>query len=283
MYSETAGLYVLYGLYLTAITADLMKNELNAPVIDRLSAIPYYQQLSEALERRISSREISPGSRLPSENDLCLEYGLSRATVRQALQLLETKGFATRVNGRGVYAIEPPSSHGWMIQGAQGFLENAMGHQNRAVSTQVLCWGTTELPSFATTVFSVPAQSVGYRLERLRSLDGRPALYSINYSPDFLVPIIERSADVLTGKASFSELLANAGFSLGGANRTIWAVGASAEVSKHLQIPLGSSVLHIRSISWTPDGKRFDIYDTWVCSDVIPLEINVSTVQVKPQ
>ena len=103
-----------------------MTIESSPNLIDRLSATPYYQQLSDVLEKRIANREIQAGARLPSENDICIEFGLSRATVRQALQLLETRGYATRVNGRGVYATEPESSHGWMIQGGEGFLDH--GH-----------------------------------------------------------------------------------------------------------------------------------------------------------
>ena len=257
-----------------------MTIESSPNLIDRLSATPYYQQLSDVLEKRIANREIQAGARLPSENDICIEFGLSRATVRQALQLLETRGYATRVNGRGVYATEPESSHGWMIQGGEGFLENAMGHQNRAVSTRVLFHEKCVLPSFACTALHISPESEGYRLERLRYLDGVPALYSVNYSPPFVVPILEDASDVLSGSASFSDLLKKAGVLLGGANRTIRAVSVDEVIAGHLEIPAGASVLHIRSVSWTTHGNRFDIYDTWVRSDVIPLEINVSTVQL---
>jgi GntR family transcriptional regulator len=252
----------------------------DASSIDRLSTIPYYQQLSDVLEKRIAAGVIEAGSRLPSENDLCVEFNLSRATVRQALRQLETRGCATRVNGRGVYAIVPEGNHGWMIQGVQGFLENAMGHQNRSVSTKVLSAERAELPPFACAALNVPPGSEGYCLERLRCLDGSPALYSVNYSPPFLVSVVEGASGVLNGEASFSELLAQAGYSLAGANRTIRAIAAPHLVSQHLQVSEGSPVLHIRSVSWSQDGQRFDIYDTWVSSDVIPLEVNVSSVQL---
>lgn len=105
-------------------------------------------------------------------------------------------------------------------------------------------------------------------------------MYSVNYSPPFIVPIVESASEVLSGSASFSELLKKAGVFLGGANRTIRAVSVDEVIAEHLEIPNGAFVLHIRSVSWTTDGNRFDIYDTWVRSDVIPLEINVSTVQL---
>lgn len=274
-----ARLYVLYVSVLNNHLAASMTT-IDETSINRLSTTPYYQQLSDVLERRIAVGDIGAGSRLPSENDLCTEFSLSRATVRQALRQLETRGCVTRVNGRGVYAIVPEDNHGWMIQGVQGFLENAMGHQNRSVSTKVLSSGKTELPAFACAALNIPAHTEGYCLERLRCLDGKPALYSLNYSPPFLVSTIEGAGRVLSGEASFSELLTEAGYSLAGANRTIRAMAATYPVSHHLQIPEASPVLHIRSVSWSQDGQRFDIYDTWVSSDVIPLEVNVSTVQL---
>jgi len=246
--------------------------------IDRQSPVPYYQQLVDVLEARIGGGLIAVGDRLPSEHELGAEFGLSRATVRQALRALESRGVAQRVLNRGVFVTQPPSDAGWMIQGPEGFLENAIGHQNRAVSTRVLRHGEITLPAHAARSLSVPEGSRGYELVRVRSLDGVPALFSINYSPERLVPVISVATEVLTGRASFSELMAGAGFSLGGAHRVIHAVVAPEEVAGSLGLPQATPVLQIRSLSWTGAGERYDLYETWVRSDVVPLEVDVSTV-----
>ncbi|WP_067676697.1 GntR family transcriptional regulator [Nocardia miyunensis] len=245
--------------------------------IDRQSSTPYYQQLFAALERRLASGTIAHGERLPSENELCTEFGLSRATVRQALQLLESRGLANRVPGRGVFASEPSAERGWVIQGPEGFLENAIGHQNRSVTTTVLSHGPTILPDYACQALQVAQNTAGYRLTRLRSLDGVPALYSVNYSPPDLVPVVASAQEVLEGRASLSELLANAGYTLGGAHRAIRAVAPTPEIAAALGVTASTPLLHIQSTSWTPGGDRYDVYDTWVRSDVIPLEVNVDT------
>lgn len=244
--------------------------------IDRQSSTPYYQQLVDALEQRLVGGEIPQGQRLPSENDLCKEFGLSRATVRQALQVLESQGLVTRIANRGVFASGPPSAEeGWTIQQPQGFLENALSHQNHSVTTQVLRHGPALLPAFACQALKVPESTAGYELVRLRTLNGVPALYSINYSPPELVPVIASSSDVLEGQASLSQALAKAGYTLGGAHRSVRAVAPSPEIAAALDIKQSTPTLHIRSTSWTPAGQHFDVYDTWVRSDVVPLEVNV--------
>jgi GntR family transcriptional regulator len=250
--------------------------------IDRQSAVPYYQQLAHVLESRISSGSIERGARLPSENDLSVEFGLSRATVRQAMQFLESRGAAKRIPNRGVFASEPPDGTGWMIQGKEGFLENAIGHQNRSVTTRVVRSGAVALPPYACRSLDLPDGTAGFELVRVRSLDGTPALYSTNYSPPNIAPVLAAAAEVLTGRASLTTLLANSGFVMGGANRIIRAQLPSAEICDALGVEKSEPMLCIRSTSWTSEGLRYDVYETWVRSDVVPLEVNVGALDLGP-
>jgi GntR family transcriptional regulator len=249
-----------------------------AVAVDRQSPTPYYQQLYAVLEHRIKSGQIGVNVRLPSENELCNEFGLSRATVRQSLQLLESRGLVYKVANRGVFVTESSEDRGWLIQGTQGFLENAISHQNRSVSTDVLQSGTVRLPAIACRELLVPEGSEGFELVRRRSLEGVPALFSINYLPPAVAPIVGAARDVLTGHASLSELLAGAGYALAGAHRVIRAMKPTSEVVEHLQIRRSEPLLNIRSTSWNVKGERYDMYETWVRSDVVPLEVNVSAV-----
>jgi GntR family transcriptional regulator len=251
-----------------------------AEAIDRQSPTPYYRQLFDVLERRITSKNIESGERLPSENELCTEFGLSRATVRQALKLLESKGLAHRIPGRGVFASEPSADRGWVIQGEQGFLENALGHQNRPVTTQVLRSGPVVLPESACRALELPEGTRGFELVRVRSVDGIPAVYSINYSPPAVAPVIAGAQEVLAGQASLSALLTGAGYGLGGANRTIRAVNPTWEIAQALNVTDASPLLRIHSTSWTTAGERFDVYETWVRSEIVPLEVNVSSLDL---
>lgn len=246
-------------------------------LIDRQASTPFYQQLFDVLEARIQKGQIEQGARLPSENEICGEFGLSRATVRQALQRLESRGLVRRVTGRGVYATEPASERGWVIQGPQGFLENAIGHQNRSVRTEVLDHGPIMLPTNVCRALDISEPAAGYRLVRRRLLDGTPALYSVNYSPPALVSVVASADAVLDGSGSLSEVLASAGYVLGGAHREIRATPATPEIAEALEIEPTTSILHVRSTSWTSAGERYDVYDTFVRSDVVPLEVNVNT------
>lgn len=75
--------------------------------VDPTSAIPRYLQVEDILAARISAGEWAPGQQIPTETDLCDEYGVSRVTVRQALARLVHRGILERERGRGTFVRDP--------------------------------------------------------------------------------------------------------------------------------------------------------------------------------
>jgi GntR family transcriptional regulator len=73
--------------------------------IDKSSSIPYYQQLADLLRREISEQGTQRDVfQLPSENELAERHGITRATVRHALDVLEGDGWIYREKGVGSFA-----------------------------------------------------------------------------------------------------------------------------------------------------------------------------------
>lgn len=65
------------------------------------------EQLAERLAQGISSGVYAPGSRLPGERELAAQFGVSRPTVRSALQVLASRGIVTIRNRSGAYVQAP--------------------------------------------------------------------------------------------------------------------------------------------------------------------------------
>ena len=247
-----------------------------AQVIERDSEVPYYEQLFEILRDRIVSGSIPTDERLPSENDFCKEFGLSRATVRQTLSKLESEGFARRVARRGVFASAPGELSGWIVQDTEGFLESQLRHGRTGIATTVIDARFISPPQHVTAALGVGSRERVFALQRLRSLDGKIAMFSTNWFPHDVGQKIEAAQDVLQGTGSVNSTLRKAGFLISGAHRVIRAMRAPKNVAGHLQIGPDQPVLRLRSYSWDHEDVRFDYHETWVLTDVIPLEVNVA-------
>lgn len=246
-----------------------------AETIDRTSPVPYYEQLFDILRTRIVSGDFPVDERLPSELELSRDFGLARATVRQTMSKLESDGFARRIPRRGVFASIPGPRSGWMLQDAEGFLESQARHGRTGVETTVVDAGHRVPPGYVAEALGLEADEQVFALDRARSLDGVPALFSTNWFPRGSGVVIAGATDVLDGTGSANSALRKAGYVLHGAQRVIHALAAPESVAAHLAIAPGEPVMRIRSLSWDQHDRRFDYYQTWVLTDAVPLEVNI--------
>lgn len=246
-------------------------------VIERSSSTPYYEQLYDVLLERIKEGALAVGDQIPGESQLHREFGLSRATVRQALDLLESNGYAQKVPRRGYFVSSPQAPQGWLIEGAGGFLENGLGHSSPRVTTTVVSARRTALPDDAAKALQIPSGSIGLILERVRRVDGQIALFSTNYLPTPVADAIAGATGVTDGTSALTMALQDAGYAAAGARRVVHAMPAPPAIAAHLQLADWVPLLRIRSTTWGKSGVPHDYYETWLRTDVVPLEIDAVT------
>ena len=82
-----------------------------SPALSTGDPVPLYYQLELQLRRAVTSGAFGEAGRLPTELELSRTYGVSRITVRGALERLEEDGLIVRQRGRGAYReSRPPDS-----------------------------------------------------------------------------------------------------------------------------------------------------------------------------
>lgn len=244
--------------------------------IDRLSPEPFYLQLSRMVEQAIDSGEFRDGDRLPGESELCRRYDLARSTVRETLRTLQERGRIRMVARRGAFVVDPEQS-GWSLQVTAGFFEGEVDHNKRKVETTVLEAVRSAVPEVVAAALHLAENEQGFRLRRLRRLDGALALYSENY----LLPELEdvvRSSEVMQPHGSLNRVLRAAGYAVFGARRSVEAVPATARLAKLLEVPVKSPLLLVTSVSWGKDQRPFDYYTSWVKTDAVPITVEAQAV-----
>jgi GntR family transcriptional regulator len=80
-------------------------------MVDRQSGVPAFRQVAADLREKISAGQYAPGDQLPSERELVETYGVSRPTIRDAVNMLRTEGIVTAEHGRGVFVRPPTTIH----------------------------------------------------------------------------------------------------------------------------------------------------------------------------
>lgn len=87
-----------------------------------------YEIIAEDLRQNIHSGKYAVGSRLPSEPELALTYGVNHLTLRKALALVQAKGLLDRRPGRGTFVLSPPTPPANASSGVVVFFGRTQGH-----------------------------------------------------------------------------------------------------------------------------------------------------------
>ena len=239
--------------------------------IDRRSPVPYFFQLKALILEELDRGRWKPGERIPSEPELGELFGVSRATVRQALAELERAGRLRKEKGRGTFVTEP-RSNAWFLQSAQGFYDEAAiaGH---TVTSRVLRGELAPLPLWAADALDLPVETNGLFLERLRSVDGETVMYVQSYLlAEFAEQVL--GAD-LENSSLYQVLRDEAGVEVAGGRRVVEATLARAELARMLAVKPGAAVLHVESVSVDGDGRPFETYRAWHRSDRTRIAVQV--------
>jgi GntR family transcriptional regulator len=206
--------------------------------------------IRDKLASRISSGAIAPGARLPTEPELAAELGVSRATLREALRSLEEDGFVTRRRGAGTYATHRPR------------LRNNLD-VNFGVTAMIRAAGmapgterarTTQEQADADEAYALdlePGDPVSV-LERVRTADGRPVVFSRDVVPSVRVGV--RALEGI-GEGSLYDLLARrAGGAVENGIVSIEPGRADRTLARSLDIKVGAPLLYLRQVDYDREG-----------------------------
>jgi GntR family transcriptional regulator len=226
---------------------------------------PHYRQIEQALRERIVM--LRPGERLPSDAELCVEFGVSRMTARNAMQRLAEDGLIDRQPGRGSFVAEP-SSHrraNRLMTFTQEMLRRGRVPSSRMLTRVIRPSTTAEAASLG-----IPPSRPVVHLRRLRFADDQPiAVESAVLISDCADAVM--TADLARG--SLHETLARAGFHLRRGTGTITAAGATAEAARLLEIRTGDPLLIERRVILDGHGRRIEATESVYLADRYALEV----------
>lgn len=144
--------------------------------------LPVYLRILETLRARLAKGDWRIGEQIPTDEELMQHFGVSRFTVRAALDVLVADGIIKRYRRRGTFVIARPQGAGtWMLTSLDDLVSS--GFPSPPV---VLDATTVRCPSAVANVLGLDDHGRALRIRVLREADGGPYSYSVIYIPEAL-------------------------------------------------------------------------------------------------
>ena len=227
-----------------------MTLQFRAQQLDTSAAEPLYAQIFALLKAQIEAGDFAFNSKLPAEESLATQLGVSRITVKRAMNELAAAGYVTRFRGRGT--IVSHSSHTPPVRGNyQTPMEHLrqLGFQTEIELKSIDVRTASE--DVAKELF-IPLDTQVQIVERVRHLEGAAFSYIVNHTPLYVASKLDERE---IAWRPFSVLLAEAGHEVVCAEQTIIAETARGKMAQALMLAEGAAVLTIRRVLRDRTGK----------------------------
>lgn len=224
--------------------------------LDRKAPLPLYFQLREVLLAEIRERSLVPGDRLPAEAEMERRYGVSRATIRQALAELVSEGVVRRVQGLGTFVAAPKIRHVPLLTS----FSELVASQGFVPSHRVLSSAVEGAPKDVAEELVVPEGSACRHLRRLLIADGKTVGLAETWLPHDLVRAHDELFEQgrLDGGSLYELLQHPVGLSLDHAVETISPTRAEPDDAELLACESGSPLLMIRRLTFDPENRPME-------------------------
>jgi DNA-binding GntR family transcriptional regulator len=248
-----------------ATDATVLPHSVFLPI--RSSRVPLYLQISEWIEEAILSGELASGARLENEIALSARLGLSRPTVRRAIQELVNKGLVVRRRGIGTQVVHGGVTRHVDVTSLYDDLERA----GQKPSTQLLLRESSTASPLVANALGLTAGSEVLHLRRLRLADGVPLSVLENYLPGSFLDITEDDL----GSYGLYHLLRMRGVTIRVARQRIGARKAAPAEAAYLGVARNSPLLTMDRTAYDAGGQAAEFGQHCYRPDLYSFEITL--------
>ncbi|MCA1744115.1 MAG: GntR family transcriptional regulator [Bacteroidales bacterium] len=222
--------------------------------------LPPHKQIYEIIRQHIHEGVYTEGNLLPSEHDLTITHGVTRPTIRKALDRLQNEGYITKQQGKGSIVKGAPKGIG--ILSLRG-TTSAVGQENLVteIITPPVVRNWDEAFSYSLTQTEKEVGCIYF--ERLRLMNGKPVFFDVTMLPNINLPRF--SMRNLENKSLFDVLRKNYQIEVSGGEQKIHAITADEKLQRHFNVEPGHPVVQLnRKIETNRYG--FYIYSQVFCN-----------------
>ena len=213
---------------------------------------PVTIKINQIIRERVKNGSYRPGSRLPSELELAGEFGVSRSTLRIAVNSLVTEGVIIRKHGNGSFINQHAVQFNTQLQNLWSFPQ-LIRESGRTPEIRYLNGFFRQSTKSEEAVLELDSPQPVYILQRLFLADNFPAIHSTNIIPSAL---FVAANPILDSQLSIYEILSDyCNLDLIYSVSDLHAAPVPEDVNKHLQISSERSVIVFNDVFYTKDSQ----------------------------
>ncbi len=231
--------------------------------------VPMYARIERDLREAIGSGTLPLGARVPSEEELCRTYAVSRMTARQALSRLADAGLLVRRRGIGTFVAQTKVAR--VAGRLLGFQEDALAH-GLDPSTQVLQRREEAAGPGDAALLGCDPEATVLRVERLRLHGDRPiGLNQVVVAPTWVTAF----ADLDFAGSFYQGAERLLGDEVAVADTTIESVAADDEAAARLGVEPGAPMLYSTRVNRLASGRLLGLTRSLYRGDAYFLSLTV--------
>jgi GntR family transcriptional regulator len=212
-----------------------------------------HTQIAEALTLQIQHDELKAGENFPSERDLAERFGVSRMTVRQALQRLRQEGLIYYERGVGTFVTNRKIDvHTRNLSGFSDEM-HLLGLKPSSRVLELKCIPATEQVAHD---LNLETNEKVFHIERLRLADDEPMAFENTYLPEKLCPGLDK-AD-LTKNSLYQILIEDYNLQMNHAAESLEAAAANKYVAAQLDIKIRTPVLVVHRVVFSESNQPIE-------------------------
>jgi len=234
------------------------------------SPVSLYYQLKETFINNIIDKTWQPDSRIPSERELCDLYGVSRVTVRKALDELVQGGYIYRVQGKGTFVKQRS-----LEQKLSKFYSFSEEIKKRGMkeATTVIQFEATVGETRILEQLRLPPGSAVFKVKRLRTIDDVPYAVETSYLPTVMMP--ELTKDKISKNGLYNTLRESGVFPVR-ATETFRAVTLRRTTAAFLEAKMGDAAIYLTRKTYVSNDREVEFCESIVLGSMFSYTIELS-------
>jgi GntR family transcriptional regulator len=238
-------------------------------------SIPLYARVEFLVRNRIVNGQLQPGDKLPTEEDLVKQFGVSQITIRAALSNLERDGLIVRNRAKGTFvAPNVPERKKFVITNeVYNILEDADRYEVKNVDLKTVKVAETRNARAVREFFNLTNEDEVCVVRRTRLWNGIPMYYLENILPPSIVQHL--TVKELGEKRLLRILKEKIGLTLGRGEMYIEAIPADPDVADILKMQIFEPLILRQLCYWFPTGDAFEIVNSYMRPDYFRYKVEL--------